>query len=102
MITTRHQTPYEFINTRMEFLEPKNLQWIMDPPVTELEAARSRRGGFLALIDIPARSLDSADWIRKQCLFVWSTYPRWLQPYNFNGWQERSYWWELYRCGGQD
>jgi hypothetical protein len=86
----------------MEFLEPKNLQWIMDPPVAELEAARSQRGRFLALIDIPAPSSDSADWIRSQCRFVWSTYPRWLQPYNFNGWQERSYWWELYRCGDQD
>ena len=67
-----------------------------------VEAARSQRGRFLALIDIPARSSDSADSIRNQCLFVWSTYPRWLQPYNFNGWQERSYWWEFYRCGGQD
>jgi hypothetical protein len=38
VVSARHQRPYEFINTRMEFLEPKNLQWIMDPPVTELEA----------------------------------------------------------------
>jgi GPI mannosyltransferase 3 len=99
VVSARHQMPYEFINTRMEFLEPKNLQWIMDPSVPELEAARSGHKRFLALIDIPAPSSDAASWIRSQCRFVWSTYPRWLQPYDFNGWQERSYWWELYRCG---
>jgi GPI mannosyltransferase 3 len=102
VVSASQQTPYVFINTRMEFLEPKNLQWVMEPSVPELEAARSQRGRFLALINIPARSSDAADWIRGQCRFVWSTYPRWLQPYNYNGWQQRSYWWELYHCGGQD
>jgi GPI mannosyltransferase 3 len=101
VVSARHQTPYEFINTRMAFLEPKNLQWIVEPSVPELAAAGAGREPFLALIAIPAPSSDSVNWIRNQCRFIWSTYPRWLQPYNFNGWQERSYWWELYRCGGQ-
>lgn len=99
VIHTLHKTPYEYINTRMAYLEPKNVQWILAPSVPELEARYSRGSRFLALIHIPVRSQeDSATWVRSRCVFVWGTFPRWLQPYNFNGWQERSYWWELYRC----
>jgi GPI mannosyltransferase 3 len=92
--------PYWYVGHRMAFLEPKNLRWISEPSVTELEAIHARGKTFLALIDIPVRSPEPTAWIRSRCAFAWSTWPRWLEPYNFNHWQERSHWWELYRCGG--
>jgi GPI mannosyltransferase 3 len=98
VVHAQHTSPYVYIGNHMGFLEPKNLRWNLDPPVSALRAEQSRGAHFLALIDIPVQSTDSADWLRAHCNFLWSTYPRWLEPYDFNHWEERSYWWELYRC----
>jgi len=93
------KTPYLRAADRTTFLKPKNLRWISNPSVPELEAKQSRGETFLALVDIPVPLPEPAAWIRRRCVFVWSTWPRWTQPFNFLHWQERSHWWELYRCG---
>jgi hypothetical protein len=64
-------------------------------------AARHARGEtFLALVNVPVGLLDDAAWVESNCVVEWSTYPRWLQPFNYLGWQQRSPWWVLYRCDG--
>jgi hypothetical protein len=90
--------PYIYVGDRMAFLEPKNLRWTINPSVAQLDAKRSGGEKFFALLDIPVRSPGPAAWIRSRCTFVWSTFPRWLQAYDFFGWVERSHWWEFYRC----
>ncbi len=92
--------PYWHAGLHMAFLEPKNLRWTLDPSVTELEAERSRGKTFFALVDIPVPVPEPTAWIRSRCTFVWSSWPRWLLPYDFFRWQSRAYWWELYRCDG--
>ena len=92
--------PYSYVGHRMAFLEPRNLRWTFDPPKTDLEARYSRGETFLALVDIPPPAPEPAAWIRSRCAFVWSTWPRWVLPYNFFQWQNRSHGWELYRCEG--
>jgi GPI mannosyltransferase 3 len=99
VVHTRHKTPYRYVEVHMGFLEPKNLRWILDPTLSELELKAAHGERFLGLIDVPEESQERAAWIRSRCTFVWSTYPRWLRPYNVHHWEERSYWWELYRCG---
>ena len=90
--------PYVRNGRRLIFLEPPNLTWNTNPSAAELEAKRSRGETFLALVDIPVMIPESADWVRNNCTFVWSTWPRWLEPYNFIHWQDRATWWMLYRC----
>lgn len=90
--------PYGVGEGHMAFLEPKNLYWISNPSVAQLELKQSRGEAFLAFVNIPVQSAESAAWIRGRCAFVWSTWPQWLQPYDYFGWQERSAWWMLYRC----
>jgi phosphatidylinositol glycan class B len=90
--------PYWYVGHRMAFLEPKNLRWVFDPSVTDLVARYSRGETFLALVDIPPAAPEPAAWIRGHCAFVWSTWPRWVLPYNFFQWQNRSHGWEFYRC----
>ncbi len=92
--------PYDYVGHHMAFIEPKNLRLISNPPVTELEATQSRGEKFFALLDIPPRLPEPAAWVRSRCTFVWSTFPRWLEAYDFFGWVERSHWWEFYRCDG--
>jgi GPI mannosyltransferase 3 len=94
-----NKIPYRYVGDHMAFLEPKNLRWTFNPPVADLEARRSRGQTFLALVDIPVRFPESTAWIRSRCTFQWSTFPRWLEPYDFFGWEDRSHWWEFYRCG---
>jgi hypothetical protein len=98
--TPPNNKPYWYVGKHMAFLEPKNLRWTLNPSAADLEAKHSRGETFLALVDIPVPLAEPAAWIRSQCTFVWSTFPRWLEPYNFNHWQERSHWWEFYRCAG--
>jgi phosphatidylinositol glycan class B len=97
-VPNNNKLPYRYVGLHMAFLEPKNLRWTLDTSVTELEAKHSRGETFLALVDIPVRFSEPTTWIRSRCAFVWSTWPRWLQPYDFFGWEERSHWWEFYRC----
>jgi hypothetical protein len=99
VVRALHTTPYIYTGLHTGFIEPKNLRWSMDPTEGNLEARRSRGGRFLALIDIPVGSPEPAAWIRTNCALISSTYPLWLEPYNYFGWQQRSYWWDLYRCG---
>ena len=91
--------PYWYVGHRMPFLEPKNLRWSFDPSAADLEARYSQGEKFMALVDIPPPTPEPAAWIRSRCAFVWSTWPRWVLPYNFFQWQNRSHGWELYRCG---
>jgi len=92
--------PYGTGAAHMVFLEPKNLQWISNPAEADLVARHARGETFLALVNVPIRFPEAANWVTGHCAFEWSSYPRWLQPFNYLGWQERSPWWMLYRCDG--
>ena len=92
--------PYGTGPAHMVFLEPKNLHWISNPAAADLAARHARGETFLALVNVPIRFPEAAAWVTDHCAFEWSTYPRWLQPFNLLGWQDRSPWWMLYRCGG--
>jgi len=92
--------PYGTGAAHMVFLEPKNLRWISNPSVADLAASRARGETFLALVNVPIRFPEVSAWVEGNCAFEWSTYPRWLQPFNYFGWQQRSPWWMLYRCDG--
>jgi GPI mannosyltransferase 3 len=92
--------PYGTGAAHMVFLEPKNLRWISNPPAADLAARHARGETFLALVNVPVRFPEAAGWVADHCVFEWSTYPRWLQPFNYLGWQQRSPWWMLYRCDG--
>jgi phosphatidylinositol glycan class B len=92
--------PYGIGAAHMVFLEPKNLRWISNPSLPDLEARRARGETFLALVNIPIRVAEAGNWVERQCALQWSTYPHWLEPYNYLNWQARSPWWMLYRCGG--
>jgi GPI mannosyltransferase 3 len=92
--------PYDYVGHHMAFIEPKNLRLILNPSVAQLEAKQFRGETFFALIDIPPRQPEPAAWIRSHCTFVWSTWPRWLEAFDFFEWVERSHWWEFYRCDG--
>jgi phosphatidylinositol glycan class B len=94
--------PYLRNAGRMRFLEPKNLNWRSNPSAAELQSKRARGEKFLAVVDIPVPLPETGDWIVRHCTFVWSAWPRWLQPYNFIHWQNRATWWQLYRCDGRD
>jgi hypothetical protein len=100
VIHTLYPSPYAYTDLHASFLEPKNIRWSINPPLADLEARQSRGDKFLAAIDIPVGSRQTADWVKANCTLLSSVYPPWLEPYNFSGWQQRSYWWELYRCGG--
>ncbi len=100
VINAPGRMPYGTGAAHMVFLEPKNLRWISNPPVADLAARHARGETFLALVNVPIRFPEAATWVERQCTFEWSTYPRWLQPFNFLGWQDRSPWWMLYRCEG--
>lgn len=91
--------PYDYVGHPMEFIAPKNLRLITNPPLSELDVKQARGESFFALLDIPPRLPEQTAWIRSHCAFVWSTWPRWLEAYDFFGWVERSHWWEFYRCG---
>jgi GPI mannosyltransferase 3 len=92
--------PYDYVGHHMAFIEPKNLRLILNPAVAQLEARQSRGEAFFALIDIPPRQPEPAAWIRSRCAFIWSTWPRWLEAFDFFQWVERSHSWEFYRCNG--
>ena len=96
---TSNKLPYWYVGVHMSFLEPKNLRWILSPTVADFEARHGRGETFLALVDIPVHFPEPAAWVESRCTFIWSTFPRWVKPYNLFGWEDRSHWWELYRCG---
>ncbi len=100
VVISPERMPYGKGPAHMVFLEPKNLRWILNPPVPDLAAKRARAETFLALVNVPVRFPEAAVWVETNCAFEWSTYPRWLQPFNYLGWQQRSPWWMLYRCDG--
>jgi GPI mannosyltransferase 3 len=102
VVAPQSKMPYWYVTHHMAFIEPKNLRWTLDPTVAQLDARRSRGESFLALVDIPVKSAEAAAWIRTRCKFRWSTFPRLLEPYDFFGWEDRSHWWEFYRCGSED
>ena len=89
--------PFWRAGLHQSFLEPKNLGWI-DASLADLDARRSRGESFWALIDRKSLLQEPAAWIKSHCVFVASSWPRWLLPLDFHQWQERSYYWELHRC----
>jgi hypothetical protein len=88
---------YWYLNVHHAFIEPKNLR-LTSTSVAELEAKRTRGETFLAIVDNPRRVPEPAAWLRSSCTRVWSSWPPWLEPYNYFRWQERSSWLELYEC----
>jgi phosphatidylinositol glycan class B len=89
--------PYWYLGLHHAFIEPKNLR--MTPvSVAELEAKRMRGETFLAIVHSPRRVPEPAAWLRSRCTRVWSSWPLWVEPYNYFRWQDRSTWMELYTC----
>lgn len=99
VVAAANKMPYFYVAHHMGFIEPKNVRWMSAPSVAELDAAHARGETLFALIDIPVKFPDAAAWVRNRCRFVWSTFPLWLEPYDLFGWEDRSHWWEFYRCG---
>jgi phosphatidylinositol glycan class B len=89
--------PYWYQGLHQAFIEPKNLR-LTPVAVTELEAKRTRGETFLAIVHSPRSVPEPAAWLRSRCTRVWSSWPLWLEPYNYFRWQERSTWMELYAC----
>jgi GPI mannosyltransferase 3 len=88
---------YWYQGVHHAFIEPKNLR-LTSVSVTELEAKRTRGEAFLAVVDNPRRAPEPAAWLRSRCTREWSSWPPWLEPYNYFRWQDRSSWLELYAC----
>jgi phosphatidylinositol glycan class B len=88
---------YWYLNIHHAFIEPKNLR-LTPTSVATLEAKRTRGETFLAIVDNPRRVPEPAAWLRSSCTRVWSSWPPWLEPYNYFRWQERSSWLEFYAC----
>jgi hypothetical protein len=88
---------YWYLNVHHAFIEPKNLR-LTPASLAVLEAKRTRGETFLAIVDNPRRVPEPAAWLRSSCTRVWSSWPPWLEPYNYFRWQERSSWLELYAC----
>ena len=88
---------YWYQNVHHAFIEPKNLR-LTPASVETLEAKRARGETFLAVVDNPRRAPEPAAWLRSRCTREWSSWPPWLEPYNYFRWQERSSWLELYAC----
>jgi hypothetical protein len=86
--------PYWHVGIHMAFLEPKNLRLEYDPSIAVLEAKWSRGETFFALVDTPIAATDPTAWIRGRCEFLSSSWPRWLDPFNFVLWQDSAYWWQ--------
>jgi GPI mannosyltransferase 3 len=88
---------YWYLGVHHAFIEPKNLR-LTRASVATLEAKRTRGETFLAIVDNPRRAGEPAAWLRSSCTREWSSWPPWLEPYNYFRWQERSSWLELYAC----
>jgi hypothetical protein len=91
------RTLYWYHDLHHAFIEPKNVR-LISTSVAELEAKRTRGETFLAIVDNPRSVPEPAGWLRSRCKRVWSSWPPWLEPYNYFRWQERSTWLELYAC----
>jgi hypothetical protein len=89
--------PYWYLGLHYAFIEPKNLR-LTPLSVAELEAKRMRGETFLAIVHTPRRVPEPAAWLLSRCTRVWSSWPLWLEPYNYFRWQERSVWMEAYAC----
>jgi GPI mannosyltransferase 3 len=88
---------YWYQNVHHAFIEPKNLR-LTSATVEGLEAKRLGGETFLAVVDNPRRAPEPAAWLRSKCTLEWSSWPLWLEPYNYFRWQERSSWLGLYAC----
>ena len=89
--------PYWNRDVHLAFIEPKNLR-LTSVSVAALEAKRARGETFLAIVHSPRRVPEPTAWLRSRCARVWSSWPLWLEPYDYFRWQERSSWQELYAC----
>jgi len=89
--------PYWYLGLHHAFIEPKNLR-LTTVSVAELETKRARGETFLAIVHSPRRLPEPAAWLRSRCTRLWSSWPLWLEPYNYFRWQDRSTWMELYAC----
>ena len=89
--------PYWYSGLHHAFIEPKNLR-LTSVSVAELQAKRMRGETFLAIVDNPRRAPEPAAWLRTSCTREWSSWPLWLEPYDYFRWQERSSWLEFYVC----
>jgi hypothetical protein len=82
----------------MGFIEPKNLAWTLNPPVSELDNLRDSGRRFLTLVDPHAHAAEPFAWVTAHCDFAHSSWPQWMLPYNWFRWQDRVQWWDLYVC----
>jgi len=97
VVYPRDRKPYWDQDVHFAFIEPKNLR-LTPVSVAALEAKRTQGETFLAIVHSPRRVPEPTAWLRSRCTRVWSSWPPWLEPYNYFRWQERSSWLELYAC----
>lgn len=92
------KVPYWQAGIRMHFIEPKNLEWIVNPSLTDLQGVVASGKPVLAILDVPTSRPGQVDWIRGHCALLRASWPGWFRSINWFGWQDRIAKRELYRC----
>ncbi|HEY0219389.1 MAG TPA: hypothetical protein VGC26_06450 [Afipia sp.] len=90
--------PYWQAGIRMHFIEPKNLQWVVNPSLADLQGVAAGGEPVLAMLDVPTTRPGQVNWIRTNCALLRASWPGWLRSVNWFGWQDKMTKRELYRC----
>jgi hypothetical protein len=90
--------PYLQSGIRMHFIAPKNLEWIVNPSLTDLQGVIAGSKPVLAMIDVPNSRPEQVDWIHNNCTLLRAAWPAWFRFINWFGWQDRITRRQLYRC----
>lgn len=64
--------------TRLRFLEPKSINWIVNPDTAALERLIRPDRVFLALIDLPTGRVESLNWVFSRCELLRRGIPIWI------------------------
>ena len=64
--------------TRMRFLEPKSINWSVNPDVAALERLIRPDRAFPALIDLPTGRAEAMNWITSRCAIMRRGMPMWV------------------------
>lgn len=64
--------------TRLRFLEPKSINWIVNPDVAALERLTRPDRAFPALIDLPTGRAEAMNWITSRCAIMRRGIPMWI------------------------
>lgn len=64
--------------TRLRFLEPKSINWIVNPDTATLQSLMLPDRAFLALVDLPTGRADSLNWVSDRCKIMRRGLPTWV------------------------